>query len=158
MRSARSRVTVGVLSVAVVTLGVAVPSASASTLATGGGTLELGPPTLIWEQTLGNRLITDEYGSLSFAGSIAGTGTITVLADVSPQGTETFVAQWSAEATVDGRTGVVDMSLDGTDNGTYSGDLIACGTGRLAGFVGTGHYTGQDTTGAGTYTLKYLER
>jgi hypothetical protein len=157
MRSARSRITVGVLSVAVVALAAA-SSASASTVQTGGGTLELGPPTLIWEHALGNQLITDEYGSLSFAGTIAGAGTITVLADVSPAGTETFVAQWSAVATVDGRTGTLDMSLDGTDNGTFSGDLFAYGTGKLAGVIGTGHYSGQDATGAGTYTLKYTDR
>ncbi|HEX3803471.1 MAG TPA: DUF3224 domain-containing protein [Solirubrobacteraceae bacterium] len=125
---------------------------------TGGGTLELGPPTLIWEHSLGSSLITDEYGSLSFAGTIAGAGTINVLALVSPAGTEKFVAQWSAVATVDGRTGVLDMSLDGTDNGTYSGNLVAYGTGQLAGIVGQGQFTGQDATGAGTYTLKYVDR
>jgi hypothetical protein len=130
----------------------------ASPLTSGGGTLELGPPTLIWEKTVGNQLVTDEYGSLSFAGTISATGTITVLALVSPAGTETFIAQWSAVATVDGRTGLLNMTLDGTDNGTYSGSLIAYGTGNLAGVVGEGHFTGQDATGAGTYTLRYLRR
>jgi Protein of unknown function (DUF3224) len=157
MRHPKSTFAVGVLSLAVVAVAAASP-AMASPLASGGGTLELGPPTLIWEKTVGNQLLTDEDGSLSFAGTVAGTGTIDVLALVSPAGTETFIAQWSAVATVDGRTGLLNMTLNGTDNGTYSGNLIAYGSGNLAGVVGEGHFIGQDATGAGTYTLRYVRR
>jgi hypothetical protein len=123
MRYPRSTFAVGILSLAVVTAATVSP-AMASTVSSGGGTLELGPPTLIWEKTVGNSLVTDEYGSLSFAGTIAGSGTITVLALVSPAGTETFVAKWSAVATVGGKTGLLLMTLAGTDNGTYSGNLV----------------------------------
>jgi Protein of unknown function (DUF3224) len=157
MRHHRISFAVGVVSLAVVSVATVSP-AMASTLSSGGGTLELGPPTLIWEKTVGSKLLTDEDGSLSFAGTIAGTGTIDVLALVSPAGSETFVAQWSAVATVDGRTGLLIMTLNGTDNGTYSGNLVAYGTGNLAGVVGEGHFTGQDATGAGTYTLRYVRR
>jgi hypothetical protein len=129
----------------------------ASSVSSGGGTLQLGPPTLIWEQALGSKLVTYEDGSLGFTGTIAGTGTIDVLALVSPTGSETFVAHWSALATVDGKTGLLNVTLDGTDNGTYSGSLVAYGTGQLAGVVGEGRFTGQDATGAGTYTLSYVD-
>jgi Protein of unknown function (DUF3224) len=158
MRARRSTFAIGVLSVAAITFATVTPAmASASTPSSGGGTLLLGPPTLIWEHALGSSLVTYEDGSLGFAGTVTGTGTIDVLALVSPAGTETFVAQWSAQATVDGKTGVLHMSLDGTDNGTYSGSLIAYGSGKLAGIVGTGHFIGQDATGAGTYTLTYRD-
>jgi Protein of unknown function (DUF3224) len=157
MRLSRSTVAIGLISAALITVATASP-AIASTPQTGGGTLQLGPPTLIWEHALGNDLLTYEDGSLGFTGTIAGTGTIDVLAVVSPAGSETFVAQWSALATVDGKTGLLNISFDGTDNGTYSGTLIAYGTGALAGVVGEGSFTGQDATGAGTYTLSYVDR
>jgi hypothetical protein len=156
MRGLASTFAIGMLSVAVIAAATVSP-AIASTRSSGGGTLQLGPPTLIWEQALGSSLLTYEDGSLGFAATIAGTGTIDVLAVVSPTGAETFVAQWSALATVDGRSGLLKMSLDGTDNGTYSGTLVAYGTGSLAGFVGEGRFTGQDATGAGTYTLTYVD-
>jgi Protein of unknown function (DUF3224) len=157
MRSSRTRLAIGALSVALIMLATAAP-AMASTPASGGGTLQLGPPTLIWQTTFGGKLITYEDGSLAFGGTIAGTGSIYVLADVSSNGSETFVAQWSAPATVDGRTGLLNISFDGTDNGTFSGTLVAYGTGALAGVVGEGSYTGQDATGAGTYTFTYVHR
>jgi hypothetical protein len=157
MRSTRIKLAIGVVSVVASTL-MTVSPAIASPLTSGGGTLQLGPPALIWEKALGNKLVTYEDGSLGFAGSIAGTGTIYVLALVSPAGSETFVAHWSALATVNGRSGVLNMTLDGTDNGTYSGNLVAHGTGHLAGVVGEGSFIGQDATGAGTYTLRYVDR
>jgi len=156
MRFTRKSVAIGVLSAAVITAATVSP-AMASSVSSGGGTLQLGPPTLIWEQALGSRLITYEDGSLGFAGTIAGTGTIDVLAVVSSTGAETFVAHWSALATVEGRSGLLHITLDGTDNGTYSGSLVAYGTGELAGVVGEGRFTGQDATGAGTYTLSYVD-
>jgi hypothetical protein len=156
MRFTRKTVAIGVLSVAVITAATVSP-AMASSLRSGGGTLQLGPPTLIWEQALGSKLVTYEDGSLGFTGTIAGTGTIDVLALVSSTGAETFVAHWSALATVDGRTGLLNITLDGTDNGTYSGALVAYGTGQLAGVVGEGRFTGKDATGAGTYTLSYTD-
>jgi hypothetical protein len=156
MRSPRSIVAIGVLAVAVSAVAT-VPPAMASTRSSGGGTLQLGPPTLIWEQALGSELVTYEDGSLGFSGTITGTGTIDVLAVVNSTGTETFVARWSALATVDGRSGLLNISLDGTDNGTYSGTLVAYGTGDLTGIVGEGRFTGRDATGAGTYTLSYVD-
>jgi uncharacterized protein DUF3224 len=157
MRFPCMRLAIGALSAAAITVATASP-AVASGVVSGGGTLQLGPPTLIWETTLGSQLITYEDGSLAFAGSIAGTGTIYVLASVNSTGSETFVAHWSAPATVDGRTGLLNISLDGTDNGTFSGNLVAYGAGELAGVVGEGSYTGEDATGAGTYTFNYVER
>jgi hypothetical protein len=157
MRSPYGRLAIGVLSAAAITVATVSP-AMASTVSSGGGTLQLGPPTLIWEQGLGSDLLTYEDGTLGFAGTIAGTGTIDVLAVVSPTGSETFVAKWSALATVDGRSGLLNISLDGTDNGTYSGTLSAHGTGMLAGVVGEGRFTGQDASGGGTYTLTYVDR
>jgi hypothetical protein len=156
MRFTRSAVAIGVLSVAMITAATVSP-AMASGVSSGSGTLQLGPPTLIWEQVLGSKLVTYEDGSLGFTGTIAGTGTIDVLALVSSTGAETFVAHWSTLATVDGRTGLLNITLDGTDNGTYSGTLVAYGTGQLAGVVGEGRFTGQDATGAGTYTLSYTD-
>lgn len=156
MRSPLSTLAIGILVVAAAMVTATSPSI-ASTVSSGGGTLELGPPTPIWEHAIGSELLTYEDGSLGFGGTIAGSGTIYVLAVVSANGTETFVAHWSAVATVDGQSGVVNISLDGTDNGTYSGGMVAYGTGKLAGFVGEGRFTGQDATGAGTYTLSYVE-
>jgi hypothetical protein len=155
MRHPRSTFAVGILSLVVGTVTTVSP-AMASTPSSGGGTIQLGPPTLIWEKAVGSQLLTDEDGSLSFAGTVAGTGTIDVLALVSPAGSETFVAHWSAVATIDGRTGLLNMTLNGTDNGTYSGNLVAYGTGNLAGVVGEGRFSGQDATGAGTYTFRYV--
>ena len=156
MRPPCSRLAVGALSVAVITVAAASP-AMASTVASGGGTLQLGPPSLIWEHAFGSELLTYEGGSLAFTGTIAGTGTIDVLAVVSTTGSETFVSNWSAPATVDGKTGLLNISFDGTDNGTYSGTLFAYGTGKLAGVVGNGRFSGLDATGAGTYTLTYVQ-
>jgi hypothetical protein len=148
--------TLGALLVALITITVASP-AVAATVSSGAGTLALGPPTLIWAKALGSDLITYEDGSLGFAGTIAGSGTIDVLALVSPSGSETFVARWSAIASIDGRSGLLNVSLYGTDNGTYSGTLSAYGTGGLTGVIGEGRFTGQDATGAGTYTLRYVD-
>jgi hypothetical protein len=157
MRSPGCTFAIGVLSVAVITVATVSPAMAAPGASSGGGTLQLGPPTLIWEKALGTKLVTYEDGSLGFTGTIAGTGTIDVLALVSSTGAETFVAHWSALVTVDGRSGLLNITLDGTDNGTYSGTLVAHGAGRLAGVVGAGHFTGQDATGAGTYTLTYVD-
>lgn len=156
MRSVGSRLSVGVLSVTAMLFAV-VPSALASKPEAGGGTVQLGPPTLISEKTLGKDLITAEEGSLTFAGTIAGAGTLDVLAHVSPAGTETFVAHWTAPATVDGTSGVLELvAVDGRDDGTtYSGTILARGAGGLAGLVGHGRFSGQDATGAGTYTFSY---
>jgi len=157
MRFTRRMVAIGVLSGALITAA-SVSSAIASSLSSGGGTLQLGPPTLIWEKGSGSRLITYEDGSLVFTGTIAGAGTIDVLAVVSPTGAEKLVAHWSAIATVDGRTGVLNITFDGVDNGTFSGTLFAHGMGGLAGVTAEGSFTGQDATGAGTYTLRYVDR
>lgn len=160
MRSVGSRLSVGVLLVTAM-LFVVVPPALASKPEAGGGTVQLGPPTLIWEKTVGKGLITAEEGSLTFAGTVAGAGTIDVLAHVSPAGTETFVAHWTAPATVDGTSGVLELvAVDGRDDGTtYSGTILAHGAGGLAGLVGQGRFSGQDATGAGTYTFSYkIER
>jgi Protein of unknown function (DUF3224) len=156
MRFTRKAAVIGALSFVVITAATVSP-AMASSVSSGGGTLQLGPPTLIWEEAVGSKLVTYEDGSLGFTGTIAGTGTIYVLAVVSSTGAETFVAHWSAVATVDGRSGLLNITLDGTDNGTYSGTLVAHGTGQLAGVVGKGQFTGQDATGAGTYTLSYVD-
>jgi hypothetical protein len=156
MRFTNRMVAIGVIAGALIT-GAAVTPAIASSVFSGGGTLQLGPPTLIWEKGSGSRHITYEDGSLVFTGTIAGAGTIDVLAVVSPTGTEKLVAHWSALATVDGRSGLLNITFVGTDNGTFSGTLFAHGTGDLAGVTGEGSFTGQDATGAGTYTLRYVD-
>ena len=92
---------------------------------------------------------------MTFSGTIDGTGTLNVLALVSPTGSETFVADWSAPATVDGTSGGLQLAVLGRDNGTFSGTFLARGTGGLAGLVGQGSFSGQDATGAGTYTFRY---
>jgi hypothetical protein len=155
LRSQASRFTVGVLAVAVMLLAGA-PGALASGLQSGGGSVQLGPPTLIWSTTFGNTTITDEDGFLGFAGTFAGTGTVNVLAVVHPTGGENFVGKWSAPATVNGRSGPVTVRLFGTDNGTFSGTLVAIGSKGLAGFVAEGQFSGQDATGEGTYTISYV--
>jgi hypothetical protein len=156
-----SRRSVGFLSV-VATLFAVVPSALASNVGVGndtvvGGTVQLGPPTLQWEKTVGKDLIRQEDGSLTFTGTIIGGGTLDVLAHVSPAGKETFVAHWTAPATVDGTSGTLDLTVHGRDDGTFSGTILARGSGGLAGLVGQGRFTGQDATGAGTYTFHYTE-
>ena len=165
MRSLVTRLSLGFVLVAAM-LFAAVPAALASngyggggggggTVQVGSGTVQLGPPTLIWEKALGKSLIRQEAGSMTFSGTIDGTGTLNVLALVSPTGSETFVADWSAPATVDGTSGGLQLAVLGRDNGTFSGTFLARGTGGLAGLVGQGSFSGQDATGAGTYTFRY---
>jgi hypothetical protein len=161
MRCVRRRILVGLVLVAAM-LFAAAPSALASnahwgggTVGTGSGTVQLGPPTLIWEKAIGRSLIRQEAGSMAFSGIITGTGTLNVLALVSPAGNENFVASWSAPATVNGVSGCLQLSVLGSDNGVFSGNFIARGTGGLAGLIGQGSFSGQDATGAGTYTFRY---
>jgi hypothetical protein len=127
MRSQAHCLTLGMLATAVMLLAGA-PGALASGSQSDGGSVQLGPPTLIWSKTVGNTTITDEYGFLGFTGTIAGTGTITVLAVVHPIGGENFVGNWSEPASVNGRTGTVTVRFLGTDNGTFSGTLRATGS------------------------------
>jgi hypothetical protein len=153
MRSVRSRLSIGVLSVTA-TLFAVVPSALASKPAA-DGTVQLGPPTLVSETMVGKVLIREEVGSLTFTGTIVGTGSLDVLAHVSPIGKETFSADWTAPVTVDGISGTLSLAVHGRDNGTFSGTFVARGTGGLAGLVGQGKFSGEDATGAGTYTFHY---
>lgn len=158
MRSVGSRLLVGVIAVSA-TLFASAPSAlawnSGGGGGTGGGTVQLGPPTLVWQATIGKYLIRQQDGSLTFTGTIAGTGSLDVLALVSPAGNETFVGDWSAPATVNGTSGGLQLKVFGRDNGVFSGTFFARGTGGLAGLVGQGSFSGQDATGAGTYTFHY---
>jgi type II secretory pathway pseudopilin PulG len=156
MRSQAHRFTLGMLATAVMLLAGA-PGALASGFQSGGGSVQLGPPTLIWSKTVGNTTITDEDGFLGFTGTIAGTGTITVLAVVHPIGGENFVGNWSAPASVNGRTGTVTVRFLGTDNGTFSGTLLATGSKGLAGFFAEGQFSGDDATGLGTYTINCID-
>jgi hypothetical protein len=153
MRSQASRFALGVLAAAAATLLAGAPGALASEFQSGGGSVQLGPPTLIWSKTFGNTTVTDEDGLLGFTGAIAGAGTINVLAVVHPTGGENFVGRWSAPATANGRSGTVTVRFLGTDNGTFSGTLFAIGSKGLAGFVAEGQFSGQDATGQGTYTI-----
>jgi hypothetical protein len=155
MRSISRWLCVGVLAVMAMLFAVS-PSALASGPGTGGGTVQLGPPTTIWQKTVGQNVISAQEGSLTFTGTIVGTGTLNVLANLSPTGTETFIGHWIAPAVVDGRSGVLEIvALNGRDNGTFSGTILARGVGGLAGLFGEGSFSGQDATGAGTYTFNY---
>jgi hypothetical protein len=155
MRRVSSRLLVGFLSVMAVLIAMA-PSASASNIQVGTGTVQLGPPTLVWEKMVGDYLIRAEDGSLTFTGTIAGTGTLHVLALVRPDGSEVFIGSWAAPVTVNGISGTLELAVRGSDNGVFSGTFFAHGTGGLAGLVGVGQFSGQDATGAGTYTFHYI--
>ena len=91
MRFVGSRLLVGLVAVTAA-LFAAVPSALASNASggggrgggMGGGTVQLGPPTLVWQAMIGKSLIRQENGSLTFTGTIAGSGSLDVLAFVNP--------------------------------------------------------------------------
>jgi hypothetical protein len=157
MRSVGSRLLIGALSVTATLFAVG-PSALASKPGgSGGGTVQLGPPTLISETMTGKVVIEEQQGSLTFTGTIVGTGTLDVIARISPAGKETLKAEWTAPVTVDGTSGVLDLTpVRGRDDGImFSGTFVARGSGGLAGLVGQGKFSGQDATGAGTYTFHY---
>jgi len=154
MRFVGSRLSIGFLSVAATVFAV-VPSALASPPGADAGTVQLGPPTVLSETMTGKVVVSEQVGSLTFTGTITGTGMLNVLARLSPAGKETFSAQWSAPVTVDGISGTLDLAVHGRDNGTFSGTFVARGSGGLAGLVGQGRFSGQDATGAGTYTFHY---
>lgn len=178
MRFVGSRLSIGLLSVTATVFAVVPPalagdpvagdgtaqldpstldaSALAGNPVFGGGTVQLGPPTVVSERMTGKVLVTEQVGSLTFAGTITGTGTLDVLARLSPAGKETFSGQWSAPVTLqDGRSGTLTLAVNGRDNGTFSGTFVARGSGELANLVGQGKFSGQDATGAGTYTFHY---
>jgi hypothetical protein len=162
MRCVRRQISVGLLVVAASLFAIAPtalacrnPGGGGNQSGSGTGTVQLGPPTLIWEKPLGDSTLRQEAGSMTFSGIITGTGTLNVLALVSPSGSETFVANWNAPATVNGVSGGLQLSVLGSDNGVFSGNFIARGTGGLAGLIGQGSFSGQDATGAGTYTFRY---
>ncbi len=162
MRFVGSRLLVGLVAVTAALFAV-VPSALASNASggggmgggMGGGTVQLGPPTLVWQAMIGKSLIRQQNGSLTFTGTIAGSGSLDVLAFVNPAGNETFVGDWTAPVTVNGTSGELDLAVFGRDNGVFSGTFFARGTGGLAGLVGQGSFSGQDATGMGTYTFHY---
>lgn len=153
-------ITLGMLAAAVMLLASA-PAALASHFRSGGGSVQLGPPTTLWEKTFGSTTVNDQEGFLGFAGTIAGTiagnGTINVLTIIGPIGPEHNIGLWSAPATVNGQSGTVTVRLLGTDDGTtFSGTLFATGSHGLGGFFGEGRFSGMDMTGSGSYTLDYV--
>jgi hypothetical protein len=120
------------------------------------GQLYLSPPQqVISYKQVGDLAFGVESGQLDFSGEIAADGTITVSALITPNNGEYYTAQWSASATVDGRTGTLKMTAVGTDNGEYKGDMVITGSGGLAGFSGVGSYSGEDASGLGTYSVTY---
>lgn len=44
----------------------------------------------------------------------------------------------------------------GTDNGEYQADFVVSGSGGLARLHGSGTYSGQDQSGLGSYTIRYV--
>jgi hypothetical protein len=149
-------ITLGMLAAAVMLLASA-PAALASHFQSGGGSVQLGPPTTLWEKTFGSTTINDQEGSLGFAGTLAGNGTINVLTIIGPTGPEHNIGLWSAPAIVHRQSGTVTVRLLGTDDGTtFSGTLFATGSHGLRGFFGEGQFSGMDMTGSGSYTLNYV--
>jgi hypothetical protein len=155
MRFVGSRLSIGFVSVAAAAFA-AVPSALASPPGADAGTVQLGPPTVISETMTGKVVVSEQVGSLTFTGTITGTGTLEVLSRLSPAGKETFSGGWTAPVTLaDGRSGTLSLAVHGRDNGTFSGTFVARGSDGLDGLVGQGKFSGQDATGAGTYTFHY---
>ena len=154
MRLAAATLAATFAAVAVTLVGV--PSALAG-VQSGSGTLYLAPPSaLLFSKQIGQDTIAAESGTFAFTGgTIVGTGTVTVTALVTPTG-ESFVAYWTAPATVAGQRGTLAVYFDGTDNGVFSGHFLAVGSGALSGLVGHGAYSGEDSPGTGTYTLTYI--
>jgi hypothetical protein len=120
-----------------------------------GGTLQLGPPTVLSARQDGTNVKSVQQGILALGGALAGSGTITVNAVAHADGTETLTATWTCTCTVGGSTGTVDAHFAGTDNGTFSGILTVEGEGALEGLHGHGTFSGSDLTGMGGYTLDY---
>lgn len=75
-------------------------------------------------------MITYEDGSLALSGTIAGAGDARCSSRREFDGHGEFIAQWSAVATLMAGAVCFNVLFDGTDNGTYSGTLVAHGTGR----------------------------
>jgi hypothetical protein len=120
------------------------------------GQLYLSPPQQVLSyKQVGNLAFGVEAGQLDFSGEITADGTITVSAVITQNNGEYYTAQWSAPATVDGRTGTLNMTAIGTDNGEYQGDMVITGSGGLAGFKGVGSFSGEDASGLGTYNVTY---
>jgi hypothetical protein len=134
------------------------PALAASAVTHGSGTFTLSPPTLLAPPTFaGTNVIAVEAGTLSFAGAIDASGTLVVRGVDHQAIGETFTGTWSAPAAVDGRTGVLDLRFEGTDNGVFSGTVTAQGTGGLQGLHGHGVFSGQDVAGGGVYSLDYVD-
>lgn len=147
--------TLAAMCIAVPLVLVGAPSALAD-VQSGSGTLYLAPPSaLLFSKQIGQDTIAAESGTFAFTGgTILGTGTVTVTALVTPTG-ESFVAYWTAPATVAGQSGTLAVYFDGTDNGVFSGQFLVVGSGGLAGLIGHGAYSGEDHPGTGTYTITY---
>jgi hypothetical protein len=137
-------------------LGLAQGAIATPAVQSGAGTLSLSPPTLLSARIAGTNFISTQSGTLSLDGAIAGTGTITVGAVDHTAIGETLTATWSAPATVDARSGVVNIHFEGKDNGTFRGTFTADGSAGLEGFHGQGRFSGSDATGQGSYTLSYV--
>ncbi len=134
------------------------PALAASAVTHGSGTFTLSPPTLLAPPTFaGANVIAVEAGTLSFSGAIQAGGTLVVRGVDHQAIGETFTGTWSAPAVVDGRSGVLDLRFEGTDNGVFSGSVTAQGTGGLQGLRGQGVFSGQDVAGGGGYTLDYVD-
>jgi hypothetical protein len=139
-------------------LFVGVPAAASAPVRS-SGTIQLGPPTVVSEQTHGPVVIDEQQGTAWFAGAIdsgAAGGTLMIKEIVHPNGTATDLGTWTGTATVGGTTGPLTLKIVGNDDGsTSSGHLVARGSGALADLHGSGTFSVSDTTGAGSYTFDY---
>jgi hypothetical protein len=129
---------------------------AAPTVQRASGQVYLSPPQQILSyKQIGDLVFATEVGQLDFSGEITADGAVTVNAVITPSNGEYYTADWSAAATVDGRAGTLNLVAVGTDNGEYQGDVVITGSGGLAGFKGTGSFSGEDASGLGTYNVTY---
>ena len=148
------------LAAASAAIAAASPAAAEAAQTSTSGSLQLGPPTLVWQHSMGPVTVDEQQGTAWFSGGIdsgAAGGTLTIIETIFPDGRVTDVGTWTGGATVGGVTGELTLDLRGGDDGTAAtGTFIARGSGALAGLRGKGTYTDSDTTGAGSYTLSYV--
>ena len=129
--------------------------AAAAPPSVGTGTVylyPLAPPQISFHG--GNQFVSVILATTQ-TGPVSGPGIESLTAQIHPDGTETFQAWQTVQATVDGRTGVATARIVGTGaDGTNSGHItIVSASGGLTGLHGEGTFTG--TESSANYTLKY---